>query len=103
MKIIYRETGGFAGLTKSVEIDLDSLPSEEAAALRSMVEKAKFFTIVQPAEEPMPDAIQRFITVEEPSRSRTIHLSREVPVALEPLVKELARRAKYEKRERPTP
>ncbi|HEY6546793.1 MAG TPA: protealysin inhibitor emfourin [Vicinamibacteria bacterium] len=40
MKISYRETGGFAGLSRGVELDLESLPPAEARKLQKLVEAA---------------------------------------------------------------
>jgi hypothetical protein len=40
MKISYRETGGVAGLSRGVDIDLESLPPAEARKLQKLVERA---------------------------------------------------------------
>jgi hypothetical protein len=40
MKVSYREAGGVAGLSRGVEVDLESLPPAEARRLRKLVERA---------------------------------------------------------------
>jgi len=41
MKISYRQAGGFAGLNRGADLDLDSLPPAEAGRLRKLVERAR--------------------------------------------------------------
>ena len=71
MKITYRESGGFAGLTKSAQIESDTLSEEETEALKSLIDKPQDFDISDRGREPMPDREQRSITVEWEGRSRT--------------------------------
>ncbi|MCJ8280639.1 MAG: hypothetical protein MJK14_12255, partial [Rivularia sp. ALOHA_DT_140] len=40
MKIKFSQTGGFAGLTRGCELDTQSLPTDEAAKLQSLVEES---------------------------------------------------------------
>jgi hypothetical protein len=40
MKVVFRQTGGFAGLVRGAELDTETLPPEEAANLRSLVQQS---------------------------------------------------------------
>ncbi len=40
MKVVFRQSGGFAGLIRAVELDTDDLPPEEAAELYSLVQQS---------------------------------------------------------------
>lgn len=99
MKIKFQQSGGFAGLVKSVEVDCNGLSDEEFGVLKSLVEQAKFFDLPEPDSQTMPDMEQYSISVEAEGRTREMHLSRStVPKELKPLIKHMAKKAKYEKR-----
>jgi hypothetical protein len=40
MKLVFRQSGGYAGLIRGVELDTDDLPPEEAAELHSLVQQS---------------------------------------------------------------
>lgn len=40
MQVRFRQSGGFAGLRRGCDLDTDTLPAEEAANLRSLVEQS---------------------------------------------------------------
>ncbi len=99
MKITFRQTGGFAGLAKSIEIDCDEIPADEAKLLQSLLDQSGFFDLPEPVQRVMPDEEQYFVEVEAVGRSRRITMNRSsVPDSLKPLIKYVAKRAKYEKR-----
>jgi hypothetical protein len=99
MKIKFRQSGGFAGLVKSVEIDLDDLSGEEAEELKSLIEQADFFELPEPPRQTLPDMEQYSISIEAEGKTRKIHVGRSNrPDNLKPLIKHLAKKAKYEKR-----
>jgi hypothetical protein len=101
MKIEFRQSGGFAGLVKSIAIDIDKIPVGEAKVLQSLVNRSKFFNLPEPVQRGMPDEEQIFITVEMTGRSRTIFMSTSaVTDDLKPLIQYLVSRAKYEKRKK---
>jgi hypothetical protein len=52
----------FPGLRRPVTLDCDALPAERAARLRTLVERARFFTVRPPG--PPAGADQRTYTVE---------------------------------------
>jgi hypothetical protein len=39
MKVVFRQSGGFAGLIRGTELDAEDLPPEQVVALRSLVER----------------------------------------------------------------
>lgn len=99
MKIQFRQTGGFAGLAKSAEIDTDQVAQEEAETVQSLVEQCAFWEVPSPASRSLPDQEQYSITIEAEGRSRTMHLGRSnLPTDLKPLVNYLTKKATYEKR-----
>lgn len=99
MKIKFRQTGGFAGLAKSAEINHKDLSKEESDILNSLVEQSKFFEIPEPTPNAAPDIEQYSISVESEGKTREMHVSRaNVPETLKPLIKHIAKKAKYEKR-----
>ncbi|MGQ4646380.1 protealysin inhibitor emfourin [Lyngbya aestuarii] len=99
MKIKFRQTGGFAGLAKSIEIDTEQIATDEADRLKSLVNQSSFFDVPQPISQTMPDQELYSITVESQGRSHQLHLSRSsVPGQLKALVDCVAQLAKYEKR-----
>lgn len=99
MKIRFRQTGGFAGLVKSIEIDSDEISTEESEFLQSLVDQSKFFNLSGSVQHVMPDEEQYSITVETMARSRSIRTSKSAaPDDLRPLIGYLVKRAKYEKR-----
>ncbi len=99
MKIKFQQSGGFAGLVKSIELDRNNLSDEEFGALKSLVEQSKFFDLPEPDPQTMPDMEQYSISVEAGGRSREMHLNQStLPKELKPLIKHMAKKAKYEKR-----
>jgi hypothetical protein len=101
MKIKFRQSGGFTGLTRSIEIDLNEITVQEAESLKSLVDQSRFFNLQEPVNHAMPDEEQIFINIDMKGRSKSIFLGKsELPVDLKPLVKYLLKRAKYEKREK---
>jgi len=99
MKIKFKQSGGFAGLIKSVEINCDDLSEEESEVLNAMVKQAKFFELPKSTPHAAPDIEQYSISIELEGKTREMHVSRpNVPKALNPLIKHLAKKAKYEKR-----
>ncbi|MGB7443178.1 MAG: protealysin inhibitor emfourin [Coleofasciculaceae cyanobacterium] len=100
MKIKLRQTGGFAGLAKSIEIDTEKISPDEAKMLKSLVNQSSFFELPQPMMAAMADQEQYSIKVESKDQSRELHLSKaSTPEQLKPLIDCIAKQAKYEKRQ----
>jgi hypothetical protein len=99
MKIKFRQTGGFAGLAKSAEVDVNELPPDAAQAVQAIVEEKPKFSVPAMFRWNKPDEEQYQITVEAPGQSRQLHMTRSsVPAPLKSLVNHLAQQATYEKR-----
>jgi hypothetical protein len=99
MKIKFRQTGGFAGLTKAVEIDTAQLSPNEAEVMTLMVDRASFFEVSAPPSQAMPDREQYSISIESEGRSHQIDLgASNIPAQLKELVDYLAKKAQYENR-----
>ncbi len=99
MRIAFRQTGGFTGTVKSVELDSDQMPPEEQERVRALLDESRFFDATSPPVPAAPDREQYTIRVESEDRSRTVHVSGgALPESMKPLVRYLAGKAKYEKR-----
>ena len=99
MKIKFRQTGGFAGLQKVVELDCDKIPDKEALQIKTLISRTAFFDIEQPVVNAVPDQENYTLSVESNDGSRTMHLSKSnVPDTLQPLVSFLVKRARFQKR-----
>lgn len=89
MRVHFERSGGFAGMRMAATIDSQTLSSEEAGALRQMVEAAGFFDLPVTIAAPQPGA-DRFLyrlTVEVEGREHTIEVSdAAVPTSLRPLL-----------------
>ncbi len=99
MKIKFRQTGGFAGLTKSANLEAEQLSENEAGMLRTWIEQANFWSMPNPSGRSLPDQEQYSITIEASGQSRTVRMGRSaVPTELKPLVDFLLAKATYDKR-----
>ena len=95
MKIKFVQTGGFAGLTKEAEVDTDAISADEKSVLHKAIEDSDFFNIQTQDSEPMPDAEQVYITVEEEGKSHMVSFNvMNLPDNLKPLVDDLKKQAK---------
>jgi hypothetical protein len=97
MKIIFRQSGGYAGLRLGYEVDTSSLPAEEAAKLESLVRQSGILqagstTNTTPTAR---DLLQYQITLE--SQGTNIQISFDdlsIPPGIEPLLDYLQERAR---------
>jgi hypothetical protein len=101
MRIIFERSGGFTGLTRTVELDTASLPSDEAHNMRKLVQTAGFFEL--PAQVrttgQSADDFQYAVTVEAEGKQHTVRTTgTAVPDALRPLIEHLTRVAKEKRR-----
>ena len=92
MKLTFRQTGGFAGLSLGCEIDDAELTRAEAARLRRLVRRGRLEDVAAPADA--RDVTTYQITIETPGgvRRATFH-DLAVPEGLQPLLDFLQRRA----------
>jgi hypothetical protein len=104
MKVRYRETGGFAGLSRAVEIDTAALPEAEARGLAALVERAALTESRRAGPPEARDLIGYEIVIEsEESRTVIRFDDATVPEPAEELLAYLQRRARPIPPKRPSP
>ena len=89
MKIFYQRTGGFTGMLISYDIDVETLPPEDADALSGLVNTADFFTLPSEIQSNQSgaDQFQYKLTVETKEQQHTIAFGdAAVPENLSPLL-----------------
>ena len=93
MKIIFRQSGGFAGLLKGAELDAQTLEPSQAAELERLLKQDAGGGAKAAGKE--RDLYEYEITLEEGGRKRTLHFNdSQVPDALRPLLKLLKQQSK---------
>ncbi|WP_218081839.1 protealysin inhibitor emfourin [Anthocerotibacter panamensis] len=89
MQISFVRTGGFAGLRQTAQVDVTTLPPDQARQVRAWLAAADFFHLPQTltAPHPQPDRFQYQITIETDTERHTVRTSEEtMPKSLRPLV-----------------
>ena len=96
MHIEYERTGGFAGMTMSASVDVDSLPAAESDEVCRLVDDAKFFDLPNSTGDAGgADQFGYSITVDDGDRRNTVVTNDgTVPAALRPLLDWLNRAAR---------
>jgi hypothetical protein len=95
--IFFERSGGFAGITNTVELDSKTLPAEEAEKLEEMIISSGFF---EDKDKDMPnsnrpDQFQYKITIEYEGKKQTREFGESsVPESLRPLVHYLTLKAR---------
>jgi hypothetical protein len=92
--IVFKRTGGFAGLSTRMEIDSTDLEPAEAMELKQLIEGSGFFEAFTPGYSiiQMPDQFQYHITIEHLGNRRTLELNDgAVPDLIRPLIHYLVR------------
>ena len=95
--IYFRRSGGFTGISTSVEIDSRELASGEAEELKLLIVHSGFFEAVTSANNfvNMPDQFQYNITIEHTGKRRTLEFSDgSAPDLFRPLINYLVRVAR---------
>jgi emfourin len=90
MKITFEQSGGFAGLHLSEDIDTDELKPVEAVELLRLVDDANFFALPEliASPTPQPDRLVYTVCVSMNTGAHTVTVSEEVlPSGLKPLVR----------------
>ena len=89
--ITFERTGGVVGNDLHLDLDLNSLPEDEAQHLMKLIEEADFFRIPeQTAEQFTADEFKYMIAVNTDEASHIVHTSdSSIPKNLLPLAKEL--------------
>lgn len=75
VKVTYRESGGFAGLCKSCELDTANLPDAVAGQLVSLVDQSDFEALGVPVSPDSRDLVQCEIIIEGEGVARTIRFT----------------------------
>jgi hypothetical protein len=71
MKIRYRESGGFAGISRGVDIDTETLPADEAHRVLALIEEAAPQDL-QREGPPGARDLQRYEIIVERDDGRTV-------------------------------
>jgi len=91
--ITFERTGGVVGNDLHLDLDLDTLPKDEAQHLLKLIEEADFFRISEhPASTAQftPDEFKYTVLVDTGEKTHTVHTSDStMPKNLQPLTKEL--------------
>ena len=101
MRIDFQRSGGFAGLKLRLSLDVNTLPDEQAKAIRRMIDEANFLTIdeVLPGAPNVRDEYQYQITVITENIQHSIQAAESsMPESLRPFVEELTRLAREQRR-----
>jgi emfourin len=89
MHIEFERTGGVGGIRLATSVDTDTLPADESARVRQLVDDAGFFNLPARLKTPAPSA-DRFeyrLTVRAPERSHTVDVGEgAIPPSLRPLI-----------------
>lgn len=72
VKVTYRESGGFAGLCKSCELDTAHLPEAVASQLASLVDQCDFAALTTPDSSGSRDLVHCEIIIEDEGVIRTL-------------------------------
>jgi hypothetical protein len=96
VKVSYRQTGGFAGLGRGADLDLEALPSAEATRLRKLVEQARLGDLRARGPSTARDLVGYEIAVEGDDGKRVVARFDDatVPESATPLVEALQKRAR---------
>jgi hypothetical protein len=94
MRVRVVQTGGYAGLTRIVDVDLSELPPEDARAASSALA-----TLSATASESIPAASQQpryEVTISEGGETRTVILyETQMPAELRALLHDLLKKGHY--------
>ena len=99
MKIFFEQSGGFAGLSRKINVDTSFLPPLEVQEIESMVNRSKFFELPSSTAQPNGDAADYFryrITLEPDSGNKHTVETTDVtmPSELSPFIGYLRRKIK---------
>ncbi|MBV6624910.1 MAG: hypothetical protein KI793_18615 [Rivularia sp. (in: Bacteria)] len=89
MLISLERSGGFAGISKTIEIDTAKLPQEQAQEVQILIDSANFFDlpVYIAADSKQRDRFQYTLTVEDDCRQNTVTVAESaIPNNLIPLI-----------------
>jgi hypothetical protein len=96
LTIYFEQSGGFMGLTISVELNDKILSKDENEHVHILIEQANFFELqTETSGQPHPDQLLYKISVETVTQYHTLTVyEHQVSAGLQPLVKFLSRKAR---------
>jgi hypothetical protein len=95
MKVSFRQSGGFAGLSKGCDLDTQQMPAEEAAHLESLVEQSRLPDSINEHASQARDIIYYLITINASGHIRRVSVDdRTLPESARPLLRFLQQCAK---------
>ena len=100
LTIYFRQSGGFTGMTISLELTDDMLSRNESEHIHVLIEQASFFELqtVDPGHS-LPDQLLYRISVKTATRQHTITIyEHQVTSELQPLIRFLRGKARSVKR-----
>ena len=98
----FERSGGFTGISTSVEIDSQLLSSDESKELKQLIDQSDFFKLGKndTIQVSMPDQFQYTITIEQQGEKRTVEFSDStVPDDMRPLLNYLSQKARTKKKD----
>jgi hypothetical protein len=95
MKVIFQQSGGFAGLIRGCELNTDDLPAAEAKELQSLVKQSRLKNVKGGPTPGARDLMVYEIIVETGDEVQRVSFDElSVPERVEPLIDFLQGRAK---------
>jgi len=97
MKIDFVRSGGFAGLRLSVNVDIQTLPADQSAALAKLIRDSGFFNLPAQIKSPYggADRFEYRLTISDAGRSHSVTVGEAaMPESLRPLIERLTEMAK---------
>lgn len=77
--IWFEKSGGFTGISRSIEIISDSIPAQERKTLEMLIEQSRFFSDKTPEQlsdnSTLPDQLYYKITIERKNQKKTVTCS----------------------------
>jgi hypothetical protein len=88
MRVSFKRSGGFMGITRSIVVDTQTLSQEEATQIIQLIEASDFFNLPHNLlGSPQPDRFQYKITVEGNGQEHEVIVDEStVPSILKPLL-----------------
>ena len=74
MKVAMTRSGGFAGISKTIELDTEQLAAEDARTLERLVQTADVFTL-RSQTGGAPDRFAYVLTVEDGTRRHVVQMT----------------------------
>ena len=105
MKIYFERSGGLLGKPITGVVDTDSLPSDEAVSLQTLVTEAEFFDLPESLAAPAEvyDQFQYKLVVESEESRHTVETTdTAAPDSLRPLLRHLTIMARSQRRSPPS-